>query len=334
MPARILVTGGAGFIGSHYVRALLAAESGPRVTVLDKLTYAANPANLSELGNHPSLRVVTGDICDPETVERVVADVDEIVHFAAETHVDRSITDGRDFVLTNVVGTQVLLAAAVRHGVRRFVHVSTDEVYGSLPHGSWPEEHPLSPSSPYSASKAASDLLALSHHTTYGLDVRVTRCCNNYGPRQYPEKIIPLFVSRLLNGDTVPLYGTGGNIREWIHVDDHVDALERVRTAGRAGQVYNIGSGVELTNRELTAALLRHCGADWDSSVVPAPDRPGHDQRYSVDTTKIRRELGWSPRRDFHTALAETVDWYRTHRDWWRPATSHHSPNPCKEPLP
>jgi dTDP-glucose 4,6-dehydratase len=316
VPTRILVTGGAGFIGSHYVRTLLAQENELHVTVLDRLTYAGNPANLAPVRGHPGFRFVTGDICDPQAVDRAVADADEIVHFAAETHVDRSITGGQEFVRTNVLGTQVLLGAAVRHGVRRFVHVSTDEVYGSIPDGSWPEEHPLQPSSPYSASKASSDLLALSHHTTYGLDVCVTRCCNNFGPAQYPEKVIPLFVTRLLNGRKVPLYGTGDNTREWMHVDDHVAALECVRTAGRAGEAYNIGSGVELTNRQLTAALLEQCGADWDS-VELVRDRPGHDQRYSVDTAKIRRELGWAPRRDFRTALAETVDWYRKNDGWW-----------------
>ncbi|MGY1456678.1 dTDP-glucose 4,6-dehydratase [Streptomyces sp. SS8] len=316
MAPRILVTGGAGFIGSHYVRTLLTPQSDLRITVLDRLTYAGNPANLDPVRSHPGFRFVPGDICDPQTVDRVAGEADEIVHFAAESHVDRSIADGQEFVRTNVLGTQVLLDAAVRHGIRCFVHVSTDEVYGSIPHGSWPEDHPLLPSSPYSASKAASDLLALSYRTTHGLDVRVTRCCNNFGPCQYPEKIIPLFVTRLLNGRKVPLYGTGENSREWLHVDDHVAALELVRTAGRAGEVYNIGSGVELTNRRLTALLLEHCGASWDS-VEPVGDRPGHDRRYSVDTAKIRRELGWAPRRDFRAALAETVDWYRRNDGWW-----------------
>ncbi|WP_433544718.1 dTDP-glucose 4,6-dehydratase [Streptomyces sp. CA-294286] len=321
MPTHLLVTGGAGFIGSHYVRSLFAPSTapgtGPHVTVLDSLTYAGNPLNLSGLHGRSGFRFVTGDICDPQVVDRVVAEADEIVHFAAETHVDRSITGGQEFVRTNVLGTQVLLDAAVRHGVRRFVHVSTDEVYGSIAEGSWPEEHPLNPSSPYSASKAAGDLLALSYHATYGLDVCVTRCCNNFGSRQYPEKVIPLFVTRLLDGRTVPLYGTGDNTREWIHVDDHVDAVERVRTAGRAGRVYNVGSGVELTNRQLTEFLLQQCGADWDS-VEQVADRPGHDLRYSVDTARIRRELGWAPRRDFAASLAETVDWYRENGGRWQ----------------
>ncbi|MQS07215.1 dTDP-glucose 4,6-dehydratase, partial [Streptomyces alkaliphilus] len=328
MTTRILVTGGAGFIGSHYVRTLLTPRSDLCVTVLDRLTYAGNPTNLDPVRSHPGFRFVPGDICDPHTVDHLVGDVDEIVHFAAESHVDRSIADGREFVRTNVLGTQILLDAAVRHGIRRFVHVSTDEVYGSIAHGSWPEDHPLCPSSPYSASKAAGDLLALGYRTTHGLDVRVTRCCNNFGPHQYPEKIIPLFVTRLLNGQGIPLYGTGDNTREWLHVDDHVAALELVRTAGRAGEIYNIGSGVELTNRQLTALLLEHCGADWDS-VEPVGDRPGHDRRYSVDTAKIRRELGWVPRRDFRSALAETVDWYRRNENWWPVGAIPRPPTPA-----
>ncbi|MFI6230574.1 dTDP-glucose 4,6-dehydratase [Micromonospora echinospora] len=316
MSRNILITGGAGFIGSHYARTLLEGHHDRlSVTVLDKLTYAGNAANLDEIRDCPGFRFVRGDICDAALVDDLVAAADEIVHFAAETHVDRSIASGAEFVRTNVLGTGTLLEAARRHGGRRFVHVSTDEVYGSIASGSWPESHPLRPSSPYSASKAASDLLALSYHTTYGLDVVVTRCCNNFGPRQYPEKIIPLFVTRLLAGRTVPLYGTGENTREWLHVEDHVDALERVRTSGRPGEIYNIGSGVELTNRALVAALLELCDADWDRVEFVA-DRPGHDRRYSVDSTKIRTELGWTPRHDLRAALADTVDWYRKNDEW------------------
>ncbi|XTZ15321.1 dTDP-glucose 4,6-dehydratase [Micromonospora echinospora] len=316
MSRNILITGGAGFIGSHYARTLLEGHHDRlSVTVLDKLTYAGNAANLEEIRDCPGFRFVRGDICDASLVDDLVAAADEIVHFAAETHVDRSIASGAEFVRTNVLGTGTLLEAARRHGGRRFVHVSTDEVYGSIASGSWPESHPLRPSSPYSASKAASDLLALSYHTTYGLDVVVTRCCNNFGPRQYPEKIIPLFVTRLLAGRTVPLYGTGENTREWLHVEDHVDALERVRTRGRPGEIYNIGSGVELTNRALVALLLELCDADWDRVEFVA-DRPGHDRRYSVDSTKIRTELGWTPRHDLRAALADTVDWYRKNDEW------------------
>jgi dTDP-glucose 4,6-dehydratase len=314
----LLVTGAAGFIGSTYVRTLLASpeSEAPRITVLDKLTYAGTLDNL-EL-DHPRLEFVQGDIRDAELVGKLAADADQIVHFAAESHVDRSIGGAADFVLTNVVGTQTLLEAALRHDVERFVHISTDEVYGSIEEGDWPEEHPLRPSSPYSASKASSDLLALAYHRTHGLDVRVTRCSNNYGPRQFPEKIIPLFISNLLDGHHVPLYGEGRNVRDWLHVEDHCQGVELVRTRGRAGEVYNIGGGTELSNRDLTGLLLQACGADWDR-VDHVTDRKGHDLRYSVDWTKIRDELGYRPRRDFTAGLADTVAWYRDNRSWWEP---------------
>ncbi|CAL9342896.1 dTDP-glucose 4,6-dehydratase [Streptomyces sp. enrichment culture] len=316
----LLVTGAAGFIGSHYVRRLLASDApgAPRITVLDKLTYAGSLDNLA-LG-HPRLDFVQGDIRDAALVDKLMADADQVVHFAAESHVDRSIDTAAasEFVLTNVVGTQTLLDAALRHGVEPFVHVSTDEVYGSLESGSATEEHPLRPSSPYSASKASADLLALAQHRTHGLDVRITRCSNNYGPRQFPEKIIPLFVTRLLDGGNVPLYGDGLNVRDWLHVDDHCQGVELVRTRGRAGEIYNIGGGTELSNRELTALLLRACGADW-GRVEHVADRKGHDLRYSVDWSKARDELGYCPRRDFTTGLAGTVAWYRDNRAWWEP---------------
>ncbi|MFD3736236.1 dTDP-glucose 4,6-dehydratase [Streptomyces sp. NPDC058632] len=324
MPTRLLVTGGAGFIGSHYVRSVLGgAADGVVVTVLDKLTYAGNRANLAPVADRPGLRFVQGDICDPDLVGGLVKDADQIVHFAAESHVDRSIAGGDEFVRTNVLGTQTLLSAALRHGTERFVHVSTDEVYGSIAEGSWPESHPLAPNSPYAASKAASDLVALSYHRTHGLDVRVTRCSNNYGPYQFPEKIIPLFVTRLLTDGTVPLYGDGSQVREWLHVDDHVRGVELVRTAGSPGEVYNIGGGTELTNRELTALLLEACGAGWDR-VEHVTDRLGHDQRYSVDWSKIRGRLGYRPRHDFGAGLARTVEWYREHPEWWGAAPRIH----------
>ncbi|PTM85739.1 dTDP-glucose 4,6-dehydratase [Streptomyces sp. VMFN-G11Ma] len=314
----LLVTGAAGFIGSCYVRTLLApgASDAPRITVLDKLTYAGNLDNLDL--DDPRLEFVQGDIRDAELVDKLMADADQVVHFAAESHVDRSIAGATDFVLTNVVGTQTLLDAALRHGVGPFVHISTDEVYGSIESGSWPEEHPLAPNSPYSASKASSDLLALAYHRTHGLDVRVTRCSNNYGPHQYPEKVIPLFVTNLLDGKKVPLYGEGLNVRDWLHVEDHCQGIDLVRTKGRAGEVYNIGGGTELTNKELTGLLLEACGAGWDR-VEYVEDRKGHDLRYSVDWSKARDELGYRPRRDFTTGLADTVDWYRAHRAWWEP---------------
>ncbi|MFE9614227.1 dTDP-glucose 4,6-dehydratase [Streptomyces sp. NPDC006012] len=314
----LLVTGAAGFIGSAYVRALLADDGphAPRITVLDKLTYAGTLTNLPAV--HPRLDFVQGDIRDADLVDKLMADADQVVHFAAESHVDRSIDGAGEFVLTNVVGTQTLLDAALRHGVGPFVHISTDEVYGSIESGSWPETHPLAPNSPYSASKASSDLLALAYHRTHGLDVRVTRCSNNYGPHQFPEKVIPLFVTNLLDGLRVPLYGDGRNVRDWLHVDDHCQGIELVRTKGRPGEVYNIGGGTELTNRELTGLLLEACGAGWDR-VDHVADRKGHDLRYSVDCSKARDELGYRPRRDFAAGLAETVAWYRDRRSWWEP---------------
>ncbi|MEU7973375.1 dTDP-glucose 4,6-dehydratase [Micromonospora sp. NPDC049089] len=328
---RILVTGGAGFIGSEYVRLLLgkplgSAESVPTlepavVTVLDKLTYSGNLANLEPVRDDPRLRFVQGDICDPVVVDEAVADHDVIVHFAAESHVDRSIAGAAPFVTTNVLGTQTLLDAALRHGTRRFVHVSTDEVYGSIDEGSWTETWPLAPNSPYSASKAGSDLLALSYHRTHGMDVVVTRCSNNYGPYQFPEKVIPLFVTNLLDGGTVPLYGDGGNIRDWLHVHDHCRGIALVQQKGRAGEVYNIGGGTELTNKELTGLLLDACGAGWDR-VVPVTDRKGHDRRYSLDITKISEELGYHPSITLDQGLADTVRWYRDNRNWWEPLKS------------
>jgi dTDP-glucose 4,6-dehydratase len=318
---RILVTGGAGFIGSNYVRTLLSGGYGPdevEVTVLDRLTYSGNLANLAPVADHPKFRFVQGDICDVETVDALAAGTDAIVHFAAESHVDRSIGSASEFVRTNVMGTQVLLDAARRHTVGRFLHVSTDEVYGSIEQGSWTEEWPLSPRSPYAASKAASDMIALACHRTHGLDLVVTRCSNNYGPYQYPEKVIPLFVTNLLDGKKVPLYGDGLNIRDWLHVADHCMGIQLALTKGRAGQVYHIGGGTELTNRQLTEMLLEACGAGW-SMVEPVADRKGHDRRYSLDITKAHNELGYEPSIDLQRGLAETIQWYKSSRDWWEP---------------
>jgi dTDP-glucose 4,6-dehydratase len=323
---RVLVTGGAGFIGSHYVRTLLAgAWADPaagleptRVTVLDKLTYAGSRTNLEPVAGDPRLRLVVGDICDAALVDRVMAGHDLVVHFAAESHVDRSITGAAEFVTTNVLGTQVLLDAVLRHGVGRFVHVSTDEVYGSIETGAWTEQQPVAPRSPYSAAKAGSDLLALAYHRTHGAPVVVTRCSNNYGPYQFPEKVVPLFVTNLLDGQPVPLYGDGGNVRDWLHVDDHCAGVQLVARHGRLGEVYHIGGGTELTNKELTARLLEACGAGWER-VEYVADRKGHDRRYALDITKISRELGYAPRVDFTDGLAETVRWYRENRRWWEP---------------
>lgn len=319
---RVLVTGGAGFIGSHYVRQAISGEYASvrdaEIVVLDKLTYAGNRANLDPVADSPRLRFVRGDICDPAVVGEAMAGVDLVVHFAAESHVDRSILGAADFVLTNVLGTQNLLQAALDAGVGRFVHVSTDEVYGSIEQGSWTEEHVLEPNSPYSASKASSDLVARSFHRTYGLPVCVTRCSNNYGPYQFPEKVIPLFVTNLLDGKPVPLYGDGLNVRDWLHVDDHCRGIQLVADGGRPGEIYNIGGGTELTNRELTERLLAAVGVGWEM-VERVEDRKGHDRRYSVDITKISRELGYRPEVDFEAGLADTVRWYAENRQWWEP---------------
>jgi len=322
---RVLVTGGAGFIGSHYVRQVLGgaypAVRDAEVVVLDKLTYAGNEANLAPVADDPRLRFVRGDICDTSLVADVMRGVDLVVHFAAESHVDRSILGAADFVLTNVLGTQNLLQAALEAGVGKFVHVSTDEVYGSIEEGSWKEDHILEPNSPYSASKASSDLVARSFFRTHGLPVCITRCSNNYGPYQFPEKVIPLFVTRLLDGRKVPLYGDGLNVRDWLHVDDHCHGIQLVADGGRPGEIYNIGGGTELNNRELTGRLLDAVGAHWDS-VEPVEDRKGHDWRYSVDITKITEELGYAPRVSFEDGLAATVTWYSENRAWWEPLAS------------
>ncbi|MEE1784435.1 dTDP-glucose 4,6-dehydratase [Streptomyces sp. SP17BM10] len=315
---RILVTGGAGFIGSEFVRQLLGADATDQITVFDKLTYSGVEANLAPVADHSGYAFVRGDICDADAVDQVMPGHDVVVHFAAESHVDRSIEGAGPFVVTNVLGTQVLLDSARKHGVARFVHVSTDEVYGSISEGSWTEEWPLAPNSPYSASKAGSDLLALAYHRTHGMDVVVTRCSNNYGHYQFPEKVIPLFTTNLLDGKKVPLYGTGGNIRDWLHVSDHCRGIELAMRKGRAGEVYNIGGGTELTNKELTELLLQAAGADW-SSVEPVADRKGHDLRYSLDITKISEELGYAPQVRFEDGLAATIAWYRDNRAWWEP---------------
>jgi len=318
--ARLLVTGGAGFIGANFVHHWLKEHPGEQLVVLDALTYAGDLANLDPVKDHPQLRFVQGDIRDTRLVEALLRDerLDTVVHFAAESHVDRSITGAADFVSTNVGGTQLLLQAALERGVGKFVHVSTDEVYGSIAEGSWTEDHVLEPNSPYSASKASSDLLARAYYRTHGLPVCITRCSNNYGPHQFPEKVIPLFLTNLMDGHKVPLYGDGLNVRDWLHVDDHCQGIALVAERGRPGEIYNIGGGTELSNKELTGLLLEATGQDW-SMVERVADRLGHDRRYSVDHTKISEELGYQPRVPFVDGLARTVDWYRENRDWWEP---------------
>ena len=317
---KYFVTGAAGFIGSHFVRELMSGAYGVEptgVTVYDKLTYAGNLENLAAVSSDPRFTFVQGDICDGDLLDRVLPGHDVVVNFAAETHVDRSIHGPQDFVVTNVVGTQTLLDACLRHGIPRTVHIGTDEVYGSIDEGSWDESEPLRPNSPYSAAKAAAELLVRAYFVTYGLNVSSTRCSNNYGPYQFPEKVIPLFVTNLIDGNQVPLYGDGLNVRDWLHVDDHCRGIALVVEKGAPGESYNIGGGLELNNRELTERVLEAMGAGWDM-VRPVEDRKGHDRRYSVNDGKLRA-LGYAPQHRFEDGLAETVQWYRDNEAWWRP---------------
>lgn len=319
---KLLVTGGAGFIGSHYVRSLLLTERGKEVahvTVLDLLTYAGNLDNLAPVEGDSRYTFIHGDINDSELVESLMLDVDAVVHFAAESHVDRSIIGSSEFIRTNVLGTHTLLEAARKTAKIRFVQVSTDEVYGTIAKGSWVESEPLLPNSPYAASKASADLLVRSYFRTHGLDTVTTRCSNNYGPYQYPEKLIPLFVTNLIDGLQVPVYGNGLNVRDWLHVDDHCNGIHLALTKGRAGEIYNIGGGAELNNLEMTRFILENFGADWDASVKSVEDRKGHDLRYSVDCRKAQTELGYQPMVEFNDGLAETIQWYRDNPNWWRP---------------
>lgn len=312
-----LVTGGAGFIGSNFVRYLFEREPNATVLDLDSLTYAGVPATVTELDLLGDHRFTKGDIRDPEQVDELVAQADVIVNFAAESHVDRSITGPSDFITTNVVGTGVLLDAAQRHGVGRFVHVSTDEVYGSIPEGFADEQAVLRPSSPYSASKAGSDLLVASYATTFGYEAIITRCTNNYGPYQFPEKLIPLFATNLLDGRPVPLYGDGLNERDWLYVEDHCSAIYTLIERGEPGEIYNIGANNQIPNLEIAHRLLELTGRD-ESFVEYVEDRPGHDRRYAVDSTKLR-SLGWEPSKSFVERLGDTIEWYQRRRDWWEP---------------
>ena len=313
---KLFVTGAAGFIGSNYVRWVL-ANTDDQITVFDKLTYAGNLANIEDVLDDRRCRFVHADICDQDAVTEHLPGHDAVVHFAAESHVDRSIADPYAFVTTNTFGTNVLCDVAVRADVQRFLHISTDEVYGSIEHGSFAEGDLLTPRSPYSAAKAGSDLIALSYHTTFGLPVVVTRCSNNYGPYQFPEKLIPLFTTNLLDGNRVPLMGDGGNVRDWIHVEDHNRAAHLVLERGNVGEIYNIGAHNEITNRDITTRLLELTGRD-ETFIEWVPDRLGHDRRYSVQIDKIT-SLGWQLERDFDQGLEHTVGWYRDHRSWWEP---------------
>jgi dTDP-glucose 4,6-dehydratase len=316
---RLLVTGGAGFIGSNFVRRIIDGTfSGiGQVTVLDKLTYAGTLKNLEMLPEN-SFEFIRGDISDPKLVSELCKRHDAIVNFAAESHVDRSIAGARDFIETNVLGVQNLLAASHINKVKTFVQISTDEVYGTISKGSWSEDSPLLPNSPYSASKASADLICRSYHRTFGMDIRVTRCSNNYGPYQFPEKVIPLFVTNLIENKKLPLYGKGLNVRDWLHVDDHCQGVFAVLTAGKPGNIYNIGGGRELTNVELTDLILKEFGRD-QSSIEYVVDRPGHDLRYSVGYEKITQELGYQPKIEFEKGLERTIEWYKNYESWWRP---------------
>lgn len=312
----LLITGGSGFIGSNFIRYMLEKYPICNIFNLDKLTYAGNPDNLKDIENNQKYSFVRGDITDPVVVDRVMKNVDYVVHFAAESHVDRSIEDGSVFVRTNVLGTYTLLESAMKHGIMKFIHVSTDEVYGSIREGSFRETDRLTPSSPYSSSKAGSDLIALSYYVTYKLPVIITRSTNNFGPYQYPEKLIPLFITNLLENRNVPVYGTGRNVRDWIYVLDHCKAVDFVLQNGSIGEIYNIGSGAEKTNLEITRKILSLLGKD-ESMIEYVKDRLGHDLRYSLDCSKLR-ELGWKSNYNFDEALTDTVKWYVENWWWWK----------------
>ena len=317
---RIIVTGGCGFIGSNFVRLILTERPGWRVINVDKLTYAGNPANLADLESNPNYRFVKADICDKAAMTAVFAEKpDAVVHFAAESHVDRSITGPEIFVQTNVMGTQILLECARNAKTNRFLHVSTDEVYGTLgPKGLFTEETPYAPNSPYSASKAGSDLLVRAYHHTFGMDTVITNCSNNYGPYQYPEKLIPLLITNLIDGQLIPIYGKGENVRDWLHVEDHCHGILLALEKGKAGETYNIGGNNEWKNIDIAHEIIKLMQKGMNV-IRYVPDRLGHDLRYAIDSSKIQRELGWKPKHRFETGLPATVEWYMTHESWWRP---------------
>ena len=316
---RLLVTGGAGFIGSNYIRMLVKGELKgiSKIIVLDKLTYSGNKQNLIDLDSS-SYEFVQGDICDTDLVLKLSKQVDAIVNFAAESHVDRSIDSSREFIQTNVLGTHTLLESARKSNLSTFLQISTDEVYGSILEGSWDEDFPLQPNSPYAASKASADLISQAYHRTYGMDVRITRCSNNYGPYQYPEKVIPLFITNLIQDKKVPLYGQGLNVRDWLHVTDHCRGIHLVLTKGKPGDVFNIGGGRELSNLELTRVILEAMAAS-EERIEEVVDRLGHDFRYSLNIEKITNQLGYKPEVDFEEGISQTIEWYKSSKKWWGP---------------
>ena len=316
---RLLVTGGAGFIGSNYIRMLVNGELKgiSKIIVLDKLTYSGNKQNLIDLDSS-SYEFVQGDICDTDLVLKLSKQVDAIVNFAAESHVDRSINSSREFIQTNVLGTHTLLESARKSNLSTFLQISTDEVYGSILEGSWDEDFPLQPNSPYAASKASADLISQAYHRTYGMDIRITRCSNNYGPYQYPEKVIPLFITNLIQDKKVPLYGQGLNVRDWLHVTDHCRGIHLVLTKGKPGDVFNIGGGRELSNLELTRVILEAMAAS-EERIEEVVDRLGHDFRYSLNIEKITNQLGYKPEVDFEEGISQTIEWYKSSKKWWGP---------------
>lgn len=326
---KLLITGGAGFIGSNFIRYLVRKYPHYRILNLDLLTYAGNLENLKEIESHSNYQFIKGDICDRELVQALVAgkktgsedgsggSVEVIVNFAAESHVDRSISDPESFTRTNVLGTQVLLDTARKYNVKKYVQISTDEVYGTLGEtGYFHEETPLAPNSPYSASKAGADLLVRAYHETYGLSINITRCSNNYGPYQFPEKLIPLMITNALQDRELPVYGDGGNVRDWLHVEDHCTAIDLVIHKGKPGEVYNVGGNNERTNIDIVKKILAFLNKP-ESLIRFVPDRPGHDRRYAIDAAKIRSQLGWTPKYSFAIGIEETVKWYLSNRDWW-----------------
>lgn len=316
---KILVTGGCGFIGSNFILHMINKYPDYQIINLDKLTYAGNKANLVSVEKTPQYEFVEGDICDAKLVDECMKKVDAVVHFAAESHVDRSILFASEFVKTNVIGTQVLLDSALRNGLKRFHHISTDEVFGELgAEGKFSESTPYNPRSPYSASKAGSDHLARAYFATFGLPVTISNCSNNYGPYQFPEKLLPLFITNLIDSKKVPVYGKGQNIRDWIHVLDHCEAVDLILHKGKIGETYCVGGNAELTNMQITKMILDGFGFG-DEMITYVEDRKGHDFRYAIDFSKINKELGWSPKYNFESGLRETIKWYKENEKWWRP---------------